>query len=661
VYCAEALHVTQGVLSADMNRQVQACTDFYDYANGAWRAQNPVPPGLTRWSRRIAARNDNWLRQQSVIEEAMHRKDRHAGSPEQIAGDHYAACMDESQVDAAGMAPLTPLISEIRAATSRADVESAMRHLHDIAIPVGFTLSSNPGYHEPGRFITTIAAGALGLPDRDYYLKSEAHFSEARKKYRQHVATLLAWAGHAEADAQAAASSIFALEKRMAESSLDAEAAADPAATDHVTSFEQLKGLTPHFDWEAYFDQAAIPKLSVNVADPKGLQALDRALAEVSVDTWKSYLLFQLLDSASPSLSKQFSQEAYSFHDRDLANVSEVPSRARSCVQSTETLFGEPLARLYVAKYFPPSSKARVQDIVANLRAALRDRVVAAQWLSPPTREIALRKVDTTDVQIGYPDHWQDYSGVRVRRDDFWENIAAGRRFNVNQDRRLAGRPVTRDFWLPTPSASSGDGYIIVELNKMVLPAGMMQPPFFNADANDAVNYGALGIAVAHDLTHFIDTLGEANDVEGRPTHWWTDPDRKAFESRSQCVEHQFDGYFIEPGTHHDGKRVSSESVADLAGVGIGFRALQISLQKHPIAVAAGLTPEQQFFVSWGQTSGAAMTLEAQRKLVSSDPHPVPKFRVIGPLSNSPAFQRAFACPVSAAMVRPPETRCEVW
>jgi putative endopeptidase len=314
-----------------------------------------------------------------------------------------------------------------------------------------------------------------------------------------------------------------------------------------------------------------------------------------------------------------------------------------------------------VQEYFPPAAKAKAQELVRNLRTVLREQILDVSWMAPSTKQMALRKLAATDVQIGYPDHWKDYSSVRVRRDTFWANVVAGRRFNVNEDRQLVGKPTRRDFWLPAPTPSSADAYLIVELNKMVLPAGFLQPPYFDPNAIDAVNYGAMGVAVAHDLTHFIDPLGAANDVDGNPTNWWTEADRQAFTQRGQCLVDQFDGYFIEPGVHHDGKRVLSESVADLAGVRIAYFALQNSMKTHPVPIVDGFTPEQQFYISWGQSTGAAMRLEAQRQLIKEDPHPVPKFRVIGPLSNSSEFQQAFSCNASAKMSRPPAERCQVW
>jgi putative endopeptidase len=654
-------HALEGIQTRDLNRHVEACTDFYEFANGTWRAENPIPALLPRWSRRLAAHDGNWHRQQTVLEATASKKNWPEGSAEQVAGDYYASCMDEAAVEAAGVAPLAALMTQIERARTLADVERNIRRLHDLAIPIAFGSNAAPGYRDPLHILESIVAGGLGLPDRGYYLSDEPRFVEAREKYQAHVATILTLGGMSDAQARAAAPTMVSLEKRLAEASLDSATAADPAATDHMMTFAQLKALAPHFDWDAYFDEARLPKVPVNVAEPKFLQQLDKVLVETPVAIWNAYLKWQLLESASPSLSQPFAQESFNFKDRYLGKALEKKGRAQTCVESTDTLFGEALAQQYVKTYFPPAAKAQVQEIVRNLRIALREQITAVQWMAPQTKKVALEKLAATDVQVGYPDHWKDYSHVRVRRDALWNNTVEGRRFNVNEDRQQVGKPTPRDFWLSTPTPSSADGYILVELNKMVLPAGQLQPPFFNPNATDAVNYGSFGIAVAHDLTHFIDSLGAANDLQGYPTNWWTDADREQFKQRSQCVVDQFDGYFIEPGLHHDGRRVLSESIADLTGVQIAYAALRHSMRTHPVPVVDGFTPEQQFFISWGQTSGAAMRQEAQRQLISGDPHPVPKFRVIGPLSNSREFQQAFSCQVSAPMIRPPEKRCKVW
>jgi len=649
----------KGVEPGDLNRTVDACTDFYEFANGTWRSENPIPPLMPQWSRRVAAREANAQRVQSVLEEVSRKTDWEPGSTEQLVGDHYASCMNEAAVDAAGLTPLAPLLAEIDRVRDVPDVQRAIRRLHDLAITVPFASSGVPDYDAPARFIENVGAGSLGLPDRDYYLKAEPSFVEAREKYRAHVANVLKLGGMPEAQARDAADGIFALEKRLAEASLDSATAGDPAATNHKMSFAQLKELAPHFDWDTYFDEAKLPRAELNVAEPKFVQQMDKALEETPIATWKAYLKWHVIDSASPWLSKSFAEASFDFTDKYLGKAASMKPRAQRCANSTEALLGDALGKKYVERYFPPAAKAKSQEIALNLLAALKDEVAGVEWMTPETKRKALEKLSATDVQMGYPDTWKSYSGLTIRRDAFWANVAAARTFGVDEERLRVGKPTNRDLWALAPS--SPDAYLDLQLNKLVLPAGFLQPPYFNIDATDAVNYGALGIGLAHDLTHAIDASGSEIDSEGRPRNWWTPEDRKEFEQRGQCVVDQFEGYFIEPGVHHDGKRVLSESIGDLAGVRVAYLALEKSMKSHPVATLDGFTPEQQFFISWGQNSGAAMRLEAQRQRVSADSHPVPKFRVVGPLSNSPQFQQAFSCKAGTEMVRAAPKRCAVW
>jgi putative endopeptidase len=501
--------------------------------------------------------------------------------------------------------------------------------------------------HEPERFIANVVAGTLGLSSRDEYLQAEPRFVEARERYRAHVAHVLALAGSPDAVARESSIAILGLEKRLAEASLGATASADPAATDHRMTFTQLEQLVPGVDWSAYFAEAGLPRVDLNVAEPNFLRQLEMELRETPLPVWKAYLRWRLLDSASPFLSKSFVGEA------------ETTPRAQRCVESTESLFGDALGRKYIERQFPPAAKAKVQEIVRTLLTALKEDVAGVEWMRPQTRKTALEKLEGFDAQVGYPERWKDYGGVEVHRDAFWANVAAGRRFNVDEDRKRIGKPTERDLWQLPPS--SPDAYIDLQLNQMVLPAGFLQRPAFGLDQTDAENYGAIGTSIAHDLTHGIDAGGSDLDLHGRPRPWWTETDRQGFQLRGRCVSEQFEGYFVEPGLHHQGTLVLSEAIGDLAGVRLAFIAFRKSLARHPVPVRVGVTPEQRFFIAYGQLRGDAIRLEAQRQMVTTDPHPVPKFRVIGPLSNLPEFQRAFSCRAGAEMVRPPGKRCAVW
>jgi endothelin-converting enzyme/putative endopeptidase len=650
----------KGVEAADINRSVDPCHDFFEYANGAWRAANPIPASMTRWSRRWAAGELAKDQLKVILDEISPRTTWPRGSVEQLVGDHYAACMDEARIDSLGVSPLKPLLAEIDALADTTGLQRMMGRFHEMDIPAPFGVYASPDNHEPSRVIAFVYASGLGLPDRDYYLKPEPRFAEARDKYRAHVAATFVLAGAGEADARAAAETVFAMEKALAEASLDNVALRDPKATDHKMTVAALKALAPRFDWAAYLAAAGIPAVELNVNEPRFVQELDRQLAQAPLSTWKTYLRWHLLRSAAPWLSRSFREENFRLYGAHLRGAREMKPRWKHCVESTDELLGEALGRKYVERHFPPAAKARMQEMVRNLLLAMGDVIRGLDWMGPETRAKALEKLSTFNPKLGYPDRWRDYGAVAISRDAFWSNVAAGRRHNVADDRAQIGKPVDRGRWGMTPPTSNA--YYNPSLNEIVFPAGILQPPAFDVDALDAVNYGAIGVVIGHEISHGFDDQGAQYDAQGRLKNWWTEADLKKFQDRGRCVVDQFEGYFIEPGIHHNGRLVLGESIGDLAGAKIAFLAYKKSREgKGPEPTLDGLTPEQQFFVAWGQFRGDAIRPETQRLMVQSDPHPVAKYRVIGPVSNMPEFQAAFSCPAGAGMVRPPAARCEVW
>ena len=643
VACARPTTTPAGIEAGDVDRRVDPCTDFYAYANGAWRAHNPIPTGKTKWSRREAARDANKQKVRALVEELAAKPNRPAGSPEQLVGDFYASCMDEAAVEAAGIAPIAPVLADLDAVTTPADVQRAVRRLHELGIAAPFGETGAYANREPSEFQLDLVAGGLGLPDRDAYAKPEL-----RERYRRRVARVLALAGMPEPDTLAAADGVIALETRLADASLDAKTAADSAATEHAMTLAQLAELAPHVEWAAYLDEARIPRGTINVAEPAFIQAVDREFATTPVAAWRTYLKWQLVAAAAPWLAKAFADEG-----------AELAPRAQRCVELTESLLGEPLGRTYADRYFTPAAKAKARAIANGLVAVLKEDVAGLPWMTAATKQTAIAKLETMSIQIGYPDHWKDYSSVQVRRDALWANIARARRFAVDDGRRQMGKPSDRDNWQLPPSSPAA--YLDAQLDELVLPAGFLQPPYFDAGATDAVNYGAFGAGLAHDMTHAFDATGALLDAKGRAQPWWTDADRQAFAQRAACIVDQYEHYEVEPGLHHEGKRVLDEALGDQAGVHFAYLALERSMATHPVPTVGGFTPAQQFFLAWGQFLGEAVSLEAQRQLVKGDPHPVPRLRVIGPLANSPEFARAFSCGSGAPMVRPPEQRCAVW
>lgn len=659
-----------GVQVSDMKKSADPCDNFYDYANGAWRDANPIPASMTRWSRRWQAGEESKTRLKDILDEVSAKKDWPAGSVEQLIGDHYGACTDEAAVNKAGIEPIKPLLREIDKMENAADVQRVIRHFQRIAIGVPFGMGSTSDAHNPTQTIADIGSSGLSLPDRDYYLKPEDRFKDAREKYLVHVANMFKLAAGASgvnsADtrvsdaAKADAATVMEMETKLAEASLDNVALRDPSATDHKTSFADLQKMAPHFDWAVFFQSSKVPKEAVNVDEPKFMAEFDRQLTAYSVPQWKTYLKWHLLHSAAGSLSDPFVDENFAFYGKYLAGAKEMKPRWKRCVESTDQLLGEALGKKYTEKYFPPAAKARMKEMVTNLLSAMGDVIQGLEWMSPETKTKAMEKLHTFNPKIGYPDKWIDYSSVKVSRKSFWDDVLAGREFNVQLDLNRVGKPTDRGLWGMTPPTS--DAYYNPLQNEIVFPAGILQPPAFDIKATDAVNYGAIGVVIGHEISHGFDDQGAQFDAQGRLQKWWTDADYKAFQTKTSCVANQFDGYFIEPNIHHNGKLVLGESIGDLAGAKIAFLAYEKSRQgKGPEPTIDGFNPEQQFFIAWGQFRGDETRPETQRMMIQGDPHPVAKFRVIGPLSNLPQFQQTFSCKAGSAMVRPAATRCEVW
>jgi putative endopeptidase len=649
-----------GIHTEDLDRKCDPCTDFAQYANGSWHAQNPIPAYMDRWSRRWQSGEEAKDHLKVILDDISSHTDWPKGSAEQLIGDYYGSCMDEGRIDQLGLTPAAPMLKEIREINGAADLRRTILRLNEQGIFVPFVIFAQPDNHNPRETIATVFAGGLGLPDRDYYLKPEARFAEARAKYHEHVAKMFVLAGYDEKGAKAAAETVFQVEKKLAENSLDNVALRDPANTDHKMTYAEFTKLTPTMDWDTYFASAKISRADLNVAEPAFMKEVDRQLRETALADWKTYLTWQLLHGEADALSRPFVEENFAFQGKYLSGASEIKPRWKRCAESTDSLLGDALGKKYVERYFSAEAKARAQEMVTNIIAAMHDTIEGLTWMGPETKKKALEKLATLNPKIGYPDKWKDYRRIQVSRDSYWNNQVAASRWNLMEDNwNLIGKPTDRGRWGMTPPTSNA--YYNPLLNEIVFPAGILQPPSFDVSAVDAVNYGSIGVVIGHEISHGFDDQGAKYDAQGRLQNWWTAEDKKRFEEKTACVVRQFDGYFIEPNIHHNGKLVLGESIGDLAGSKIAYLAFQKARQKHPAPTLDGLTPDQQFFIAWGQWRGDAIRPEAQRKMVQGDPHPIAKYRVLGPLSNSPAFAEAFGCHKDSAMVRGPGERCEIW
>jgi endothelin-converting enzyme/putative endopeptidase len=649
-----------GVELSDIDVTQDPCIDFYEYANGAWRASNPIPASMQRWSRRWVAAEATKDRLRAILDDLSQRSDWLTGSVEQVLADYYTSCMDERRRDEQNVSPLAPVLGEIDAMKGPRDVQRLIAELHDLDIGVPFGLSSSPDPDDPTRVIANIVAGGLGLPDRDYYLKPDRRFADARQRYQAHAARIFQLTGLTAGQARAAAGVVFAMEKQLAEAQLDNVAIRDPKALYHKIHIAQLARLAPHLDWQAYLRAAHLEISDANVEQPRFLKEVDRQLAQTPMATWKSYLKWQVLSDAAESLSAASAEEDFAFSGAYLRGEKENKPLWKRCVESTDALFGDALGKEYVQRHFPPAAKARMLELVTNILAAMKHTIDGLTSMGPETKKRALEKLAHLNTQIGYPETWKDYSSVRVARDTFWANVAAARKFGVDSDRSRIGKPADRTRWrYATPTTSNA--YYDPPLNEIVFPAGILQPPAFRLDAVDAVNYGAIGVMIGHEVTHAFDDEGARYNAAGQLENWWAAADLEEFRKRSQCVVDQFESYFIEPGIHHNGRLVLGESISDLAGVKLAWLGFERARAANPAPTLDGLSPGQQFFIAWGQFFGDAIRPDMQRLMVQGDEHPTARYRINGPLSNLASFQEAFACKGGLPMVRPAATRCEVW
>jgi putative endopeptidase len=647
-----------GFDTVNLDKTCKPCDDFYQFAMGGWMKSNPIPPEYSSWGTftQLADKNQQNLRQ--ILEAAVSAK-AVPGSNEQKIGDFYASCMDSRAIGAAGRSPLDPELAEIAAIKSVADLEAEAERLHRIGVGVLFRFNSNQDAKDSTRVIGSASQGGLGLPEREYYLKEDDKSKQLREAYTKHAAKMLELLGDSAAQSAAEAAAILRIETALASASMKNTDLRDPDKTYHKLTLAELRTLTPDFSWEAYFKAAGHPELKeINVGQPDFFKALDRELTATSIDDWKTYLRWHLVNAAAPGLSDKFVDEDFDFRGKTLTGAKEIQPRWKRCVQATDRVLGEALGQVYVQKYFPPAAKARALEMVHNLIAALRDDFETLPWMGPETRAEATAKLEAFALKIGYTDKWRDYSGLKIDRKSYAENQLRGAEFDFARRLNKIGKPVDRTEWGMTPPTVNA--YNNSSMNEIVFPAGIMQPPFYDPNADDAVNYGGMGAVIGHEITHGFDDHGSKFDGKGNLKDWWSPDDLKNFKARAACVSDQFDAYVVDGDLHENGKLVLGESIADLGGLTIAYAAYEKSLAGKPRpADKDGFTPEQRFFLGWTQVWGANERIEYARLMANTNPHPLPRFRGNAPLSNMAEFWKAFGCKKGEPMVR--EQACKIW
>jgi putative endopeptidase len=654
-----ALPYTPGLDVKAMDRSVDPCVDFFQFACGGWQKANPIPPDQPSWDvyGKMADENRRFL--WGILDD-LAKKGAGRDAGQQKIGDFFAACMDEAAVEKLGSKPLERYLALVDRMASKRDIAPTLAELHLATSDAGlfFGFGSNQDFGDSTQVIAFAQHGGLGLPDRDYYLKEDEKSKDIREKYVAHVARTYELLGLPPEKAKANAALVMEIETALARASLSRTDRRDPHRLFNKMDRKALKALTPNFDWDAYLKGVGLPKLQAfNVTQPAFYQALDREIGARPLEDLKTYARWHVGRAASPYLSSAFVNENFAFYGRTLRGVPELRPRWKRCVSLVDSQLGEALGKEFVRRTFTPEQKKKALRMTHQIEEAMREDIRQLSWMTPATKEKALAKLKAIVNKIGYPDKWRDYGPVVVKRDDFFGNVERAQRFESRRDLAKIGKPVDRKEWYMTPPTVNA--YFDPQMNDINFPAGVLQPPLFDPKMDDAPNYGNTGATIAHELTHGFDDQGRKFDARGNLADWWTREDAAAFEERAKCVKEQFARYTIIDDIKINSELTAGEDIADLGGVILAWMAWKTETAGKKLEDRDGLTPEQRFFVGYSQWSCANDRPENMRMKAVTDPHSPPKWRTNGLVVNLPEFQKAFSCKPGQPMVA--ERRCRVW
>jgi putative endopeptidase len=646
---------------SNMDTSVKPQDDFFLYSNGGWIKRTEIPPEYSRWGsfNQLIERNNDALHE--IAEKASKTPADSKTAPEvQKVGDYYGSGMDEKTIETLRTKPLQDEFDRIGAMKNRNAVLKEVAHLHTIGVNAFFNFGSGQDDKDSTREIAQAVQGGLGMPDRDYYTKTDDASKKLRDQYVEHVTKMLTLLGEPAAAAAEHAKKILALETSLAQASRTRVELRDPQKNYNKMKQDELQKLTPDWHWADYFKEIKLSEPDdIDVHQPDFFKAANTLFSSTPIEDWKTYLRWHLINATASELSNDFVNENFNFNETTLRGTQQVKPRWKRVVISTDGALGEALGKLYVADYFPPEAKARALEMINNLKSALSDRIKTLEWMDEPTKEQALKKLAAFQVKIGYPDKWRDYSLLKIDRGPFVLNAIRAENFEVNRDLKKIGKPVDRTEWGMTPPTVNA--YYNPKMNEIVFPAGILQPPFFFANADDAINYGAIGAVIGHEMTHGFDDQGRQYDAVGNLTDWWSAESAKKFTEHSKTIVQQYNEYEPLPGLHVNGELTQGENIADLGGLKIAYAALQKALAGKSREKIDGLTPEQRFFLAFAQIWLSKQRDEDLKLRLNTDPHSPARYRVDGPVSNLTEFQKAFNLPDNCPMVRPPEERVNIW
>ena len=643
-----------------MDKSVDACVDFYQYACGGWQKNNPIPPDQTSWEvyRKLYEDNLKYLR--GILEEAAAPQAGRDLVTREI-GDFYAACMDEATVEKRGLTPLQSDLNAIAGLRSMRQMTQLAAHLQfTYGGAILFRQGSTQDPDDSNQQIAQLDQGGLGLPDRDYYTKDDAKSKEIRERYVRHIQQVFELMGDSPETAKKNADTVMELETTLARASMTRVDRRDPYKLKHKMKVANLSQLVPGFNWTLYYKELRYPYFeTVNVAAPDFFREVAARLKETPVADWKTYLRYHVVDSSAPYLSSKFVRENFDFYRKYLRGVEDMQPRWKRCVQYTDAHLGEALGQVYVRKTFPPAVEASTLDLVRRIEDAMGGRIRALDWMGPETKQQALTKLAGIRNKIGHPEKWRDYSSVRLARDDFEGNIARAMEFERRRQINKVGKPVDRGEWEMSPPTVNA--YYDPQMNDINFPAGVLQPPLFDAKMDAAPNYGDTGGTIGHELTHGFDDEGSQFDAKGNLKNWWTREDRQKFEARTQCVQDQYAKYIVVDDIHINSKLTLGEDVADLGGEILAYAAWKDATKDKELRPIDGLTPDQRFFIGFAQWACTNERPEDLRVRAITDPHSPAKYRINGVVVNMPEFSKAFSCKAGQPMVKPADQICKVW
>jgi len=642
---------------SNMDKTVDPCVDFYKYACGGWMKNNPIPADQSSWSvyGKLATENQQFL--WGILEEDAKLKVR---TPiQQKVGDYFEACMNTTAIDGLGAAPILPVLQGIDAIQTRKELIAAITYLdYKYSGTYFFNIGTDQDATDSSSIIVEVGAGGLGLPDRDYYLKTDPRSVKIREQYVAYIQQLLALTGESADKAKADADAVLKIETALAKASLTRVELRDPHNTYHMLPIADLEKLTPSIDWPKVFaKRTSVSVTKLNISQPEFMKAVEAEITTEDPAAIRAYLRFHVLTAAAPVLAHPFEQANFDFYSHTLRGTPQMPPRWKTCTRAVDRNLGEALGQEFVARTFSADTKAKTLLMTQQIETAMQHEIEGLDWMSPETKKEALRKLHAVRNKIGYPDHWRDYSALEVKPDDYAGNAARAHRFESAREWAKLGKPVDRDEWGMTPPTVNA--YYDPSMNDINFPAGVLQPPLYDPKEDDAPNYGQTGATIGHELTHAFDDEGRQFDWQGNLKDWWTPADAAAFEKRINCVRDQYAQFVIVDDIHIQSKLTSGEDVADIGGTMLAYIAWKMQTAGQTLHNIEGFTPDQRFWIAMGQWDCNNTRPEDERVSAATNPHSPGYARINGVVSNMPEFQKAFSCKVGQPMVHTPT--CRVW